>query len=176
MNMDDLSGASADTKDEGDETRPQLRTIVHPKVVLASLLMSLVMLPVGFLLAAVGVAVLEWSGGAAADTSLVISVAGFAVADFWGGGIVAALTKARAIQVGAAWVVARSVLLVTLMLLANGDAALVVPLQIAIAFPAAWAGARVIRKQASLRREIEAARAADESSIVAGVDSPGAGS
>lgn len=130
----------------------------HPRVVLAALLVALGMLLVGMFLAAVGVKVLDLSGGAARDTSLVVAVAAFVVTDFWGGGIVTMLTRASTPQVTVAWTIARGVVLVLIALVATRMLPLV-PLQLAVAIPAAWAGSRVARKQLQLRRAIAAERA-----------------
>ncbi|MCW2926622.1 MAG: hypothetical protein JWM86_590 [Thermoleophilia bacterium] len=130
---------------------------LHPRLLLASLLVATLMVPVGFFLAVVGVAVLKVSGGAANDTSVVVGIAGFVVADFWGGGAVTALTGARAPQVAVAWGLARLVVLVLIALVATKLFA-VLPVQLVLAVPAAWAGSRVARKQAALRRQIRAER------------------
>ena len=68
---------------------------LHPKLLLASALIATVMIPVQLFLSAVGVLVLKMAGGAATDTSLVVTVAAIAVSDFWGGGIVYMLTRAE---------------------------------------------------------------------------------
>lgn len=124
---------------------------LHPRLLLAAALVTVVMVPVTLLVASIGIAVLQLSGGAARDTSLVIFVAAAVVADFWGGGIVAALTRAPAPRVAAAWTCARLVVLVLVALMARPLLPLV-PVQLLLAVPAAWAGARTVRKQASLRR------------------------
>lgn len=130
---------------------------LHPKLLLAAGLVAMLMLPVGFFLAALGVWVLDVSGGAANDTSIVVSMAGVLVTEFWGGGMVAALTKARAPHVAVAWGIVRLVLLL-LVALVVPRLLPVVPVQLALAIPAAYAGARVARKQAALRRQIERER------------------
>jgi len=130
---------------------------LHPRLVLAALLVSVVMVPVGVFLAALGVWVLEVSGGAAKDTGVVVGIAGFVVADFWGGGLVAALTRARAPQVAMAWGIARLLVLLLAALVVTRLFA-VLPIQLALSVPAAWAGARVARKQAALKRQIELQR------------------
>lgn len=130
---------------------------LHPRLLMAAGIVAVLMFPVGLFLAALAIGVLELSGGAARDTSIVVAVAGYVVADFWGGGIVAALTRARAPQVAAAWGVARLAVLVVVALVAPRLVA-VLPVQLLLAVPAAWAGARVARKQAALRREIRAQR------------------
>ena len=127
---------------------------LHRKLVLAAFLIAFVMLPVGLFLSAVGIWLLQASGGAARDTSLVIAVAGFLVTDFWGGGIVAALTRARSAQVATAWGIARLVYLALIAIVAT-KLALLLPIQLVLAVPAAWAGARASRKQAQLRRQVE---------------------
>ena len=160
--MQDLDRHPDDEHLDDAELRPavDLRELLrlHPRLLLAAALVAVLMFPVGLFLAAVGVFVLELSGGAARDTSIVVAVAGYVVADFWGGGIVAALTRARAPQVAAAWGVARLGVLVLVALAAPKLLALV-PIQLLLAVPAAWAGARVARKQAALRRQIRAEQA-----------------
>ena len=157
--MNDLQHIEA--ADTELEERPPLRELVrlHPRLLLAACIVSVLMVPVGVFLAALGVWVLEVSGGAARDTGIVVGIAGFAVADFWGGGLVAALTRARAVQVAVAWGIARLLVLVLIALVAPRLAA-VLPIQLALAVPAAWAGARVARKQAALRRQIQLEREA----------------
>src|SRR5690606_5764425 len=102
----------------------------HPRAVLAALLVAIVMVPVGLFLAALGVWVLELSGGAARDTSIVVAVAAFAISDFWGGAIVATLTRARAPQVAVCWAIARLTVLVLIALVATRMLPLV-PVQLA---------------------------------------------
>jgi hypothetical protein len=132
---------------------------LHPRLLLAAAIVAIFMFPVGLFLAALAIGVLELSGGAARDTSVVVAVAGYVVADFWGGGAVAALTRARAPQVATAWGVARAGVLLLVVLVAPKLLA-VAPIQLVLAVPAAWAGARVARKQAALRRQIRAERQA----------------
>ncbi len=132
---------------------------IHPRLLLAAALVSIVMVPVGLFLAALGVKVLDISGGAARDTSIVVGIAGYLVSDFWGGGIVVALTRVRANQVPVAWGIARAGVLVLFVLAAPSLLAFA-PIQLLLAIPASWAGARVARKQAALRRHIERERAA----------------
>jgi hypothetical protein len=138
-----------------------LRELVHlhPRLLLAAAIIAILMFPVGLFLAALAIGVLELSGGAARDTSIVVAVAGYVVADFWGGGAVAAITRARAPQVAAAWGLARLGVLV-LVAIAAPKLLAVVPIQLLLAVPAAYAGARVARKQAALRRQIRAEREA----------------
>lgn len=147
--------------DQGESAPLDLRELfrLHPRLLLAAGLVALFMLPVGGFLAALGVKVLDLSGGAATDTSIVVGMAGVLVTEFWGGGLVATLTKVRAVQVAVAWGVVR---LALLLLLALVVPALwpVVPIQLVLAVPAAYAGARVARKQAALRRQIEHERGA----------------
>lgn len=147
--------------DRGESAPRDLRELVrlHPRLLLASGLVALVMLPVGAFLAALGVWVLDVSGGAAKDTSIVVGIAGVLVTEFWGGGLVATLTKVRAAQVAGAWGIVRLVALVLVALVAPGLWP-VVPIQLALAIPAAYAGARIARKQASLRRQIQLERGA----------------
>jgi hypothetical protein len=143
------------SSDEPRRDRPDLRAMLHPRLVLAAFLVALLMLPVGIALSAAGVGVLKLSGGAARDTSIVVAIAGFLVTDFWGGGIVAAMTKVTAIRVALAWAITRLVVLVVVALVANRMAPFI-PVQLAFAVPAAWAGARASRKQAALRRQQQA--------------------
>ena len=147
--------------DPGESAPLDLRELfrLHPRLLLAAGLVALFMLPVGGFLAALGVKVLDVSGGAATDTSIVVGMAGVLVTEFWGGGLVATLTKVRAAQVAVAWGVVRLVLLLLVALVAPGLWP-VVPIQLALAIPAAYAGARVARKQAALRRQIEHERGA----------------
>ena len=156
----------ADADDVALEPRLDLRDLlrVHPRLLLAAAIVSVLMVPVGLFLAAVGVKVLDLSGGAARDTSIVVGIAGVLVSDFWGGGIVASVTRARAPQVAVAGGIVRLVALVALLAFGVVDSGLVplVPLQLALAVAAAWAGARVARKQAALRRQIERERGAAE--------------
>ena len=147
---------------------------LHRKLVLAAFLIAFVMLPVGLFLSAVGIWLLQASGGAARDTSLVIAVAGFLVTDFWGGGIVAALTRARSAQVATAWGIARLVYLALIAIVAT-KLALLLPIQLVLAVPAAWAGARASRKQAQLRRQVEQQKreqAADAQPVAIVQDAP----
>lgn len=146
-----------DTLDEAAPLDMRELFRLHPRLLLAAGLVALFMLPVGGFLAALGVWVLDVSGGAAKDTSIVVGMAGVLVTEFWGGGLVATLTKVRAAQVAVAWGIARLVLLVLVALVAPGLWP-VVPIQFALAIPAAYAGARVARKQAALRRQIELER------------------
>lgn len=132
---------------------------MHPRLLLAAFLVGLLMVPAGVFLAALGVWVLQMAGGAARDTGLVIAIAGFAVSDFWGGGITTALTRVRAPQVAVAWLVARLPVFAVIALLAGSHAPLVL-VQVLLSLPAAWAGARVARKQAALRAQIRRESAA----------------
>jgi hypothetical protein len=148
-------------EDLGESAPLDVRELLrlHPRLLLAAGLVALFMLPVGGFLAALGVKVLDLSGGAARDTSIVVGMAGVLVTEFWGGGLVATLTKVRAAQVAVAWGLVRAVVLVLVALVAPGLWP-VVPIQLALAVPAAYAGARVARKQAALRRQIEHERGA----------------
>ncbi|MCW2923669.1 MAG: hypothetical protein JWM98_1073 [Thermoleophilia bacterium] len=152
-------GNGVEEWDDADDAAPgfDARDLVrlHPRLLLASLLVSLVMVPVGIFVAAIGVWVLEFSGGAAHDTSVVVAIAGYLVSDFWGGGIVTTLTRARPPQVAASWTLAR-LLVLGLFVLVAPTLAPVLPVQLLLAVPVAYAGARVARKQASLRRQIRA--------------------
>lgn len=145
------------------EPRLDLRELfrLHPRLLLAALLVGIVMLPLAALLDRLGVWVLDISGGAAADTSVVVGMAGVAVTDFWGGGLVTTLTRVRAAQVAVAWGIVRLVLLAVLFATVLDDPLVVLPIQLVLAVFAAYAGARVARKQAALRRQIERERAAE---------------
>lgn len=159
--MRDLDRHPPRENDDDAELAPalDLRRLLrlHPRLVLAAAIVAVLMFPVGLFLAALAIGVLELSGGAAKDTSVVVAVAGYMVADFWGGGIVAALTRAQSPQVAAAWGIARAGVLL-LVALAAPNLLAVVPIQLALAIPGAYAGARVARKQAALRRQIRAER------------------
>lgn len=133
----------------------------HPRAVLAALLVAVAMLVIGLFLAALGVKVLDLSGGAARDTSIVVAIAAFVVSDFWGGGLVTMLTRTRPAQVALVWGIARTVILLLVALVAT-RMLVFVPLQLALAIPAAWAGSRVAHKQLQLRRAIAADRARDD--------------
>ncbi len=150
-----------DLLDGEPEPRLDLRELfrLHPRLLLAALLVGVVMLPLGALLARLGVWVLDISGGAASDTSVVVGMAGVAVTDFWGGGLVTTLTRVRAAQVAVAWGIIRLALLVVLFTSIVDDPIAVLPIQLVVAVFAAYAGARVARKQAALRRQIERERA-----------------
>jgi hypothetical protein len=132
---------------------------LQPRLMLAAAIVAVGMFPVGLFLAALAIGVLQLSGGAARDTSVVVAVAGYAVADFWGGGVVAALTRARAPKVATAWAIARAGVLLLVVLVAPKLLA-VAPIQLLLAIPFAWAGARVARKLAALRRQTRAERVA----------------
>jgi hypothetical protein len=157
--MRDLDPHAHDQLDDDADLRPAIdvRELLHlhPRLLLAAGIVAIVMFPVGLFLAALAIGVLKVSGGAATDTSVVVAIAGYVVADFWGGGAVAALTRARAPQVAAAWALARLVILVLVVLVAP-KLLPVAPIQLLLAIPAAYAGARVARKQAALRRQIRA--------------------
>ena len=142
----------------GDDDRRWMIERPHPRAVLAALLIAIVMLVVGLFLAAIGVKVLDLSGGAARDTSLVVAVAAFVVSDFWGGGLVTLLTRARTPQVTLVWTIARGIVLLLVALVATRMLPLV-PIQLALAAPAAWAGSRVAHKQLQLRHAIRSDRA-----------------
>jgi hypothetical protein len=157
-----MTQTHTDTPENVDEIDEQLEPIdlralfrLHPRLLLAAMIVAVLMVPVGIFLAALGVWVLDISGGAARDTSIVVGLAGYLVSDFWGGGIVASLTRVRAPQVAVAWGLARLVVLALFALVAPSLLP-VLPVQLALAIPAAWAGARVARKQAALRRQIRA--------------------
>lgn len=151
-------GPELELEDEREPFDVRAMLQLHPRLLLASAIVAVLMVPVGFFLAALGVWVLDVSGGAARDTSIVVGIAGYVVSDFWGGGIVATLTRVRAPQVAVAWGLVRLVILV-LVVIAAPSLVAALPVQLALAIPAAWAGARVARKQAALRRQIELERA-----------------
>ncbi|MCB0880433.1 MAG: hypothetical protein KDC46_15795 [Thermoleophilia bacterium] len=157
-----MSDLPPHTEDEFVPREPiDLRELLrlHPRLLLAAMIVAVLMFPVGLFLAALGVKVLDLSGGAAHDTSMVVGIAGYLVSDFWGGGIVAALTRARAPHVAVAWTLARLTVLV-LVVLAVPSLLAIAPIQLLLAAPAAWAGARAARKQAALRRHVASARTA----------------
>lgn len=162
MQTDPFHSDPLDDPADGPEPRARLDLgellRIHPRLLLACGMVALGMFPVGVFLAALGVGVLELSGGAARDTGIVVAVAGFVVSDFWGGGIVAVLTRARAARVAVGWALARLAILVVVALVSPG-LLLVLLAQLVLAVPASWAGARVARKQAALRRQIRAERA-----------------
>ena len=146
--------------DDAHHDRFDLRELLrlHPRLILAACIVAVLMVPVGMFVAALGVWVLDFSGGAARDTSVVVGMAGVLVSDFWGGGLVTALTKVRAAQVAVAWGIARLLVLLLLALVVS-NLLPILPIQLALAIPAAYVGARVARKQAALRRQIELERA-----------------
>lgn len=128
---------------------PSVRII--PRLLIRAVPCVLAMSLVGLFLSVLGIFVLKVSGGAAHDTSLVVMVAAFAVSDFWGGGVLAALGRAGARETAIAWGVVRAVALL-LAALAFPRLAVLVPVQLIIAVPAAFLGARVGARQAALRR------------------------
>lgn len=130
---------------------------LHPKLLLASALIATVMIPVQLFLSAVGVLVLKMAGGAATDTSLVVTVAAIAVTDFWGGGIVYMLTRAERSRIVVAWAIARVPLLVLIGLFSR-NLALLAPVTLALGLLAAWAGARMAASQSALARRAAADR------------------
>lgn len=130
---------------------PRTRSIsLHPKVLLAAVLAAVAMVPVAVFLAAVGVLILQVAGGAATDTSTVVMVVAIAVTDFWGGGIVSALTRARRADVAVSWALARIPILIIAALISTRFAVLA-PLLLVIAGGAAWIGARMAMVQARIR-------------------------
>ena len=143
---------------------------LHPKLLLASALIATVMIPVQLFLSAVGVLVLKMAGGAATDTSLVVTVAAIAVSDFWGGGIVYMLTRAERRNIVMAWAIARVPILVLIGLFSR-NLALLAPVTLALGILAAWAGSRMAESQAALAkraaddRERQASRAARRQSV-----------
>lgn len=143
--------------------QPLLRRLpeLPRRLVLAAFIVALVMVPIGLFLSVIGIALLNAFGGAANDTSMVVVITAYVVTDFWGGGFLQALTKARSSQVTFAWGIARGVLLV-LIALAVTRYALLLPVQFLLALPAAWAGARASRKQAQLRAQVRLQRAAHD--------------
>jgi hypothetical protein len=120
------------------------------RVPAVALLAAAAMLPVGLFLSGAGVLVLQVSGGAATDTSLVVMVAAFCVTDFWGGSLLHALTKRSSREVAVVWLCARAVVLLVVVLAAHGFA-VAAPVAFVLAAPAAWLGAQVGAKQAALR-------------------------
>lgn len=150
------------TPDPESPTAPQPHARRLPelprRLVLAAFLVALVMLPIGLFLSVIGIALLNAFGGAANDTSMVVVIAAYLVTDFWGGGFLQALTKARSSQVTFAWGIARGVLLVLIALVVT-KYALLLPVQFLLALPAAWAGSRASRKQAQLKAQVAVERA-----------------
>ncbi len=107
------------------------------------------MMLVGLFLAAIGVAVLQVSGGAARDTSIVVSIAAFAVTDLWGAGATWSLTRRQREHVVGAWISARLAWCLLVGALFSGVWLLVVG-QLVVAGPAAWAGVRLAMTQAQI--------------------------
>ncbi len=130
---------------------------LHPKLLLAAALVAALMVPVQALLAAAGVLVLQVAGGAATDTSLVVTIAGIAVTDFWGGGIVYTLTRANRQSIVVAWAIARIPVLV-LVGLVSTNLAILAPITFVLGICAAWGGARVAQTQAQIRDQARVAQ------------------
>lgn len=110
---------------------------------------TLVMLVVGMFVAALGIGALKLFGGAAQDTSMVVLTAAYAIADFWGGGLVYLYTRARPFDVARAWALTRAVTLAGLVAIA-GMKPEVAAVQLVLAVPAAWFGALLVRKHEAL--------------------------
>ena len=127
-----------------------VRITLRRRLLACAALVSAAMLFVGVLLAAVGILLLEMSGGAARDTSLVILVVAYAITDFWGASVVAVLTRGRIQDVTAAWTIVRTVTLVGFAVIAPQMYA-IAAVMIVLAPAAAWAGARIGRAQAIMR-------------------------
>ncbi len=124
---------------------------LHPKLLMASALVAVVMVPVQLFLSAVAVLVLKMAGGAATDTSLVVTIAAIAVTDFWGGGIVYTLTRTDQRSIVAAWAIARLPILIFAGMLSH-NLALLAPVIYALGVLAAWGGVRMAIKQSTLAR------------------------
>lgn len=122
---------------------------LHPKLLTASALVAVVMVPVQLFLSAVAVLVLKMAGGAATDTSLVVTVAAIAVTDFWGGGVVYTLTRTNPRSIVMAWGIARLPILIVIGLLSR-NLALLAPVIFSIGMLAAWGGVRMAAKQSAL--------------------------
>ena len=123
---------------------------LNPRILIAALLCSVVMIPVGLVLSVLGVFVLKLAGGADTDTGLVVFVAAIAVSDFWGGGATWALTKAARRDVTISWGIARIPALVVSALIST-RLAIVAPIELLLALPAAWLGVSMAHTQSRLR-------------------------
>jgi hypothetical protein len=127
-------------------------------MLLCAALVAIVMVPVSIVLAAGGILVLQLAGGAARDTSLVVTIAAVLVTDFWAGGIIRALTRTDSRDVAIVWGIARAIVLVIAALLVY-RLAIVAPIQLALAIPAAYLGATVGKRQSQLRATVRDAEA-----------------
>lgn len=124
----------------------------NPRTLVKAFFIGVLMLIVGSFFAALAVKLLDLSGGAAHDTSLVVAIAAFAISDFWGAGILTMLTKLGSQQIVISWLLIRLLLLLFIGLIAK-DMLIFLPVQILLAGVAAWVGARVGQKQVELRSE-----------------------
>jgi hypothetical protein len=107
----------------------------------AAIWLSFVFAAAGLLLVALAVLGLEWSGGAARDTSIVVAIAALAVTDFWAGGAMRAVTGLPLKPNLVCWMTARSAWLILIAIIFPAFA-LVIPVQIALAAAAFVAGTR----------------------------------
>jgi hypothetical protein len=114
------------------------------------------MVPVSVVLAAIGIFVLDLAGGAATDTSLVVTITAVLVTDFWAGGIIRALTRIPARDIAVVWGIARAIILVLAALLIH-RLAIIAPLQLVLAVPVAYVGAIAAARQAQLKHSIQQA-------------------
>lgn len=108
---------------------------------IAAIWLSLIFAAASLFLVAIAVLGLEWSGGAAKDTSLVVAIAALAVTDFWAGGAMRAVTGLSLRPNLLCWMIARS-LWFALTAMVFPAFILVVPIQIAIAALAFVAGTK----------------------------------
>lgn len=97
---------------------------------------------VGLFLTGMGWLALKAAGGAADDTRIVVMLAAFGVTDFWGGALVAVAARRTVRDATVAWTAGRAILLLAALLLL-GMRPWVVLLQVIIAAPAAFIGARL---------------------------------
>jgi hypothetical protein len=134
----------------GADTREPIR--IRPRLVAASAVAALVMIPVTVLLTGLGILALKVSGGADADTSRVVLVAAAAVSDFWAGGLLFAFTREPRREIAVTWGAVRAVLLLAGMALLP-KIVVVAPIMLVLAVPAAMVGVRVSAVQARLKRE-----------------------
>lgn len=128
-----------------------IKEALAPRVFGYVVLISLALAFVGAFLATLGVFLLDLSGGAARDTSMVIVVAAFAVSDFWGGSLVAVRGDTSVQQVAIGYTVARAGLLV----IATIAFPSLLPLtfaQLLLVAPTAGCGAAVGLRQLQLRQ------------------------
>jgi hypothetical protein len=128
----------------------------HPRVIACAALVAVAMVPVSVVLAALGIFVLELAGGAATDTSLVVTITAVLVTDFWAGGIIRALTRIPARDIAIIWGIARAIVLILAALLIH-RLALVAPLQLLLAVPVAYVGAIAAARQSQLKKSFQQA-------------------